>query len=76
MTLPTSTIINLFTSDTSEDQKLVKSYINEFVSSKNWTDRVFHELTINELAICGFGSKYPVNYARTRNFIRTLKKDL
>lgn len=76
MTLPTSTIINLFTSDDREDQQLAKSYINEFVSYKKWMMGVFDYLTFNELAICGFGSKYQVNYARVRTFVNSLKKDL
>ena len=76
MTLSTSTIINLFTSDLVEDQQLAKLYINEFTASKKWMTNIFDELTINELAICGFGSKYPINYSKTRNFIRSVQKDL
>ena len=76
MTLPTSTIINLFTSDVTEDQQLVKLYINEFLLSQKRMGDIFDDLTINELAICGFGSKYPINYGRVRRFIHTLLKDI
>lgn len=75
-TLPNSTIINLFISDNKEDQQLAKSYISEFVSSKNWMSNLFDDFTFNELAICSFGSKYPSNYARVRTFVNSLKKDL
>ena len=74
--LPSSTIINLFTSDNQEDQLLVKSYINEFVESKKWMTNIFDDFTINELAICSFGSKYPTNYRRVRGFIDSTKDDL
>lgn len=74
MTLPNSTIINMFLSDDEKIKVSVQNMIEEFLISK---DLMIHDdFTLSELAIASFGSKYPDNYQRTRYFIMKLKDEL
>lgn len=75
-TLPNSSILNIFSSYSKKDQETAKSLITEFLSSNKEGITVPSDFTINDLAIHTFGNKYPENYSRVRNFIRTVKKDL
>lgn len=74
--LPSSTIISMFLSDNEETKLRVQLLVEEFLVSKNWMIHSFKGLTLPELSICSFGSKYPDNYQRTRRFVQKISLDL
>jgi hypothetical protein len=72
--LPTSTIINLFLSDNEADRDLVENLMDEFVIEKGHDTSLLPDYTLGDLAKHAFGHRS--YYARTRQLIESMKKDL
>lgn len=74
--LPNSTVVSMFLSDNEETKLNVQLLVEEFLTYKKWMVLPFQDISLPELSICSFGSKYSDDYQRTRRFVQKMNLDL